>query len=201
MPLSLEEQRRRWPRAWLCLFGLGATLGVALDAIHAHLGATVYTNPVWWRLAWWTPLLFGSAFTIGLIRPVVDSLFARRKSRRVPPPRRAEVGIAMGLFVAAYFTTVLPLSWPLVAALLVANFGLGFWLCDRSLTGLGIALCATLGGAAVESFLIAHGRFFYLKPVYLGLAGWLPFLYLSAAVALTTLARWLIEPGEPGAAL
>lgn len=200
MSLTKKEQPRSWHRAWLCLFALGATLGVALDAIHAHLGATVYANPVWWRLAWWTPLLFGSAFTIGLVRPLLDSLTTRRHPCRVPPPRRSEVGIAMGLFVAAYFTTVLPLPWPLVAALLVANFGLGFWLCDRSRTGLGIALCATLGGAAVESFLIAHGRFCYVKPVYLGLAGWLPFLYLSAAVALTTLARWLMTPGEPSEA-
>lgn len=196
MPSHNRPPRRSWHRAAAFLFVLGATLGVALDAIHAHLGATVYTHPILWRLAWWTPLLFGSAFTIGLVRPLLDAVAARRGGKLSPPPPRSLVAVAMALFVVAYFTTVLPLAWPLVAGILGANFALGFWLCDRSRTGLGIALGAMIGGAAVESFLIACGTFSYVRPAYLGLAGWLPFLYLSAAVALTTLARRLVGASE-----
>jgi hypothetical protein len=170
-----------WGRAWLILFGLGATLGVALDGIHTHFGATEYTVPVVFRMAWWVPLLFGNAFTIGLLAPLLD--------RR--PPRGNPV-LAMAAFAGAYWLSVLPLPGLAVAAVLCAVFVVAWWVFDRTAVGLAIALAAAVGGPAVESFLVSQGLFRHLSVLAFGVPAWLPALYLNAAVGLTTLARRLV---------
>lgn len=181
-------QLRQPLRAVALLFLLGATLGAGLDGIHTHFGATAYTSPLIWQMAWWTPLLFGGAFAIGMLRPILD----RRFGRRSPRPTLPSVLLGMGLFIVAYASSVLPLPWPLTAALLTAFFAVGWLLCDRSPIGLAIALVAAVGGPAVEMFLISRGTFMHLHPVLYTVSGWLPCLYLCAAVGLTTLARWLV---------
>lgn len=196
MDLTKPQDRARWARAFAVLTLLGATLGAALDGIHTHFGATTYTRPVVWRMAWWVPLLFAGAFTIGLLRPFLDRRLDGRLKTRTPAPRFAVVALAMGLFVVAYFLSVLPLSWPLVSVILTAVFVVGYWICDRSVVGLGIALGAAVGGPLFEGFLVDRGVFAHVEPAFFGVSGWLPFLYLTAAVGLTTLARWLVEaPG------
>jgi hypothetical protein len=194
-PISrVAPARRRYLRAALGLFLLGATLGSALDAIHTHFGGTAYTRPILWKMAWWTPLLFGSAFVIGLLRPLWERAHRAPRARAAPPTWTA-AAMAMGLFVAAYFASVLPLAWPVVSALLLLLFLVGYWLFDRSAVGLLIAVASAVGGPLVEHVLVRCGTFVHLSPVYLGLSGWLPFLYLCAAVGLTTLARRLVGDG------
>jgi hypothetical protein len=179
----------RWARAAAALFLLGATLGTALDAIHTHFGATAYTRPVFFRAAWWVPFLFGAAFCIGLLRPLLER-FLHRPSP-IPPPRT--VFIAMGFFVLAYWLSVLPLSWPVVSLLLLVVALLSWWRCDRSALGAGIALAAGIGGPTVEHLLIERGTFVHLQVLLLGVPGWLPFLYLCAAIGLCTLAKRLVD--------
>jgi hypothetical protein len=181
----------RWRRGFFVLLILGATLGSALDGIHTHFGATAYTSPLWWRMAWWTPLLFGGAFAIGMLHPFVTHRFGAQHAQPAPP-RPGQVALAFALFVLAYFLTVAPLSWPFICALLFGIFAAGFWLCDRTPIGLGIALTAAAFGPLVEWCLVSLGTFAHLRPLWLGLPGWLPFLYLTAAVAMMTLARWLV---------
>jgi hypothetical protein len=89
--------------------------------------------------------------------------------------------------------SVAPCDWRLVALVLAAIFAASWWLCDRTRLGLGIAAVGAIGGPLVESALVGRGAFVHLHPVFLGVSGWLPFLYLSAAVALTTLARVLVD--------
>jgi hypothetical protein len=168
------------------LAALGATVGSALDAIHTHFGATAYSHPVVWGMAWWVPLVFGGAFTIGLARPLFD------RGAGAPPSRAAAL-LAFAFFTIGYWVSVAPLDWWIVALLLLAIFAVSWWLCDRTALGLGIAAAGAIGGPLVESALVARGAFAHLSPVFLGVSGWLPFLYLSAAVALTTLARVLVD--------
>jgi hypothetical protein len=180
--------RRGWVRAGLTLAALGATLGVALDAIHSHFGATAYAAPVVWRTAWWVPPLFAGAFTIGLLRPLLDRLLPTG-----PLPGARAVIAAFGLFVAAYWVTVAPLPWPAVVAALLVLFAAAWWIADRSPAGLALAALAAAGGPAVEALLIALGLFRHLhEPLALGVPHWLPFLYLCASAALGPLARRLV---------
>lgn len=181
-----------WARGFFALLLLGATLGAALDGIHTHFGATRYANPVILRMAWWVPLLFGGAFCIGLLAPLLER---RSKTPRARPSLAVTV-LAVSLFVVAYFVSVAPLSWPIVTLLLVALFGAGWWICDRSRLGLAIALGAAIGGPLFELFLVENGAFVHLQPAFLSVSGWLPALYLCAAVGLTTLARYLVTPRD-----
>jgi hypothetical protein len=187
-------RRGRWARGAVVLALLGATLGAALDGLHTHFGKTAYTHPVVWLMAWWVPLLFASAFTLGLARPLLERLLGAAG----PMPTARGTVAAFAAFVLAYVVSVAPLPWPAVAALLFVLFGVSWWLFDRSPAGLAVALAASLGGPAVESLLVARGCFVHYQVLAFGIPGWLPFLYLVAAVALTTLAKRLVDGDDPG---
>jgi hypothetical protein len=184
-----SRDTRRILRAGLILAALGATLGTLLDGIHSHFGATAYTHPVAWRAAWWVPLLFAGAYTIGLVRPLLE----RRFHVRSPLPTWPAVTLAFGLFIGAYWLSVLPASGPVVAAVLAGVFLLAWSLCDRSHLGLAIALAAAAGGPAVEALLVSRGVFVHLHTFAFGVPAWLPFLYMTASVALCALARRLVD--------
>ena len=180
------------------LFLLGATLGTALDGIHSHFGATAYTHPVFWKAAWWVPLLFGGAFTIGLIRPLLERLVSPRTSpassvRRTPRPSWPSVLGPFAIFIAAYFVTVAPLAWPYVTGLVTLMFLVSWATFDRSPIQLAIALAAGFGGPAIESLLVSQGLFRHLQTLAFGVPGWLPALYLTASVALCRLALRLVD--------
>ena len=180
----------RWGRALLVLAALGATAGVALDAIHTHFGATAYTAPVLWRMAWWTPLLFAAAGGMGLLRPLLDRLLG---STAPAPPLAASL-VAFGLFVVAYWLTVAPLPWLVVAALLLGLFTVAWWIADRTASGLLMAAFASIFGPAIEALLISRGLFLHLHPpLAFGVPHWLPFLYLCASAALAPLAKRLVD--------
>src|SRR5262249_960300 len=137
--------RGRWARGAAALALLGATLGAALDGLHTHFGKTAYTHPVVWRMAWWVPLLFAGAFSLGLARPLLERLLGAAG----PMPSRGGVAAAFGAFVVAYVVSVLPLPWPVVAGMILVLFALSWWLFDRSPAGLAVALAASFGGPAV----------------------------------------------------
>jgi hypothetical protein len=179
----------RFRRAALLLAALGATLGTALDGIHTHLGATAYTHPVFWRAAWWVPPLFGGAFAIGMACPLAER-FLRRASRA---PASGAIALAFVAFIGAYFLSVAPLPWPATAALLLGIFVVAWARLDRSPVSLGIAVLAAFGGPAVEALLVTQGLFHYHRFTAFGVPGWLPFLYMVAAVPLTLLARRLVD--------
>lgn len=180
----MPTRRERLLRAGLALMGVGATLGVLLDAIHSHFGATSYTNPLVAKTAFWVVPLFAGAYLMGLLRPLFH---------RGPRPSGRTVALAMGLFIAAYWLTVAPLPWAARSAILLGIFAVGFALCDRTRVGLGIAVTAALVGPAVEAALVRAGAFVHHEALWLGVPGWLPFLYMTAAVGLGSLGSWLCE--------
>lgn len=140
-------------------------------------------------MAWWVPLLFAGAFSLGLARPLLERVLGAAG----PMPTRAGVTAALGAFVAAYVVSVLPLPWPAVAGLIFVLFALSWWLFDRSPAGLAVALAASFGGPAVESFLVGRGVFVHFQVLAFGVPGWLPCLYLVAGVALTALGKRLVD--------
>jgi len=182
MPVS----RQRLIRAAVILVGLGATLGSALDAIHSHFGAISYTSPVLAKAAWWVPLLFAGAYGTGIGRPLL--------APEEPPIPAWKVALGMGLFIAAYWLTVVPWPWLVRCALLSAIFLTGWAICDRTRLGLIIAALAAVFGPAVEITLVHAGVFVHHEAHVLGIPVWLPFLYLTASVGLGSLARWLTAP-------
>lgn len=192
----------KWLRAAIVLGVLGATVGVSLDAIHTHFGTgthpqtgvpatTWYPDPWIFRMAWWVPPLFASAaIAIGLGRP----LWERILDRRTPPPPVAAVAASMGLFMLAYLLSgVLPFSWStraLVLAVIAAATWSGF---DRTPLGVFLALATAAVGTSVEIALVRAGLFFYLEPDVAGVPGWLPWLYVSAAVGVGNLGKRLVD--------
>lgn len=191
-----DAAKGRWLRATIVLALLGATVGAALDGIHTHTGTTAYPDEsiVFWRMAWWVPPLFaGAALAIGLSRPVWERVL----ERATPAPSAAIVAAGMGLFVAAYFLSgILPGPWS-TRAMVLAVMGAGAWtLCDRS--GLGVFLAATTAvlGTSVEIALVNAGAFSYLHPDLFGVAGWLPWLYVIAAIAVGNLGKKLVTEGS-----
>jgi hypothetical protein len=163
--------------------GVGATLGSALDTIHSHFGALSYASPVFARTAWWVPLLYAGAYSGAITRPLL--------ARGEPPLPGWKAALGMGIFITAYWLTVAPWPWLLRCVLLTGLFVAGWWICDRTPAGVGISLAAAVLGPAVEIVLIRAGTFVHHEAIVLGLPGWLPFLYLTAAMGLGSLARWL----------
>ncbi|HKA91445.1 MAG TPA: hypothetical protein VKE22_27470 [Haliangiales bacterium] len=179
----------RWLRGFVVLALLGATLGVLLDGIHSHFGATSYAHPVFFRAAWWVPPLFAGAFASGLLRPLLE----RALGKVAAPPAAGDVLLALGIFVAAYWLTVAPLAWPIVAAALLSMFAFSWWRYDRSPVVLGMAVAVAFIGPAIESLLVSRGLFVHHQAIAFGVPGWLPFLYLNSAVPLCGLAKRLVD--------
>jgi hypothetical protein len=180
---------QRLGRTTLILMGLGATLGPALDAIHSHFGALSYTHPVFAKAAWWVPLLFSGAYASGIARPLL--------ARGEPPPPAWKAALGMGLFIVAYWLSVAPWTSAVRSAVLGVIFVAGWWNCDRTPAGVITAAVAAIVGPAVESVLVNAGTFVHHEVFMLGVPAWLPFLYLTAAVGLGSLARWLVaRPAE-----
>lgn len=191
-----------WVRAAALLLALGATLGPLLDAIHTHTGTTRYAAPWVLEMAWWVPLLFGSAgVAVGLPRAALERLRATPTS--TPSSRSAAEG--MGLFVLAYaLSGVVPAVGPVPvnvarALALLAVFAVTWWRHDRTALGLGLACSTGLGGCVVEVNLSAAGAFEHLQPTKLGIPLWLPLLYATAQVGVGNLGRRLVEARVPAA--
>jgi hypothetical protein len=185
-----------WAILWLFL--LGATLGTALDAFHVYSYVEQYTRPSFFGVAWWVPLLFGSAaVAIGYSHPLVDPLI-----HNIRPARRISTSIAeLGWLVLAYLVTASPLGSIAKAGLLMLIY-LNFWLLvGRGWQNLLLSLVTAITGTLVEMTLVAAGAFFYLQPDILGVPYWLPCIYACASLAVGDLGGSLMYRSVRGASL
>jgi hypothetical protein len=180
--MKFDLQRMRLPMLYLA--GIGATLGVLLDGLHSHFGATSYTDPLFAKTAWWAFPLFAAAYAAGISRPAIDEK---------PVVPQWKVGMAMGLFILAYIITVTPFDLSSRMALLVATFVTSSHFCDPSRAGIIVALCASIIGPFVEINVVRTGSFIHHEAHFLGVPYWLPLLYLNAGVGLGTLGLWLVQ--------
>jgi hypothetical protein len=185
---------RNW-RAIFWLFLLGATLGTALDAFHVYSYVELYTNPAFFGVAWWVPLLFGSAVVaIGYSHPFIDPLI--HNLRR---PRRLTTSIAeLTWLLLAYLIAASPISSLAKAVLLILIY-FNFWLlAGRGWQNLLLSLVTAITGALVEMTLVAAGAFSYLQPDIFGVPYWLPFMYACASLAIGDLGRSLMSSSARG---
>ena len=178
------------------LFGIGATVGSALDALHTHGGATTYPRPVFLKMAWWTPAIFGAAgVSTGLAYPIVERMLGRSITRDVTP-EQAAVGFAAfaGLYAVTGF---LPVSN--AAKLAIVGTGavaLGAALAPTKEAAL-LALAAAALGPLVEITLVSKGAFTHNQPDVLGIPMWLPALYASGSIAFGVVGKWVVAKIDP----
>ena len=185
-------------RAILWLFLLGAIFGTALDAFHVYSYIEQYTRPTFLGVAWWVPLLFGSAtVVIGYSHPLIDPLV--HNSRR---PRRLATSIAeLAWLLLAYVIAASPIS-SLAKTILLSLIYFNFWLLTgRGWQNLLLSLVTAITGTLIEMTLVAAGAFSYLQPDILGVPYWLPFMYACASLAVGDLGRYLMYLSVRGTSL
>src|SRR5437870_12122491 len=125
--MNIWEQKSmhlHYERTIFWLFLLGATLGTALDVFHVYSYVERYPTPVLFGVAWWVPLLFGSAaVAIGYSHPLVDPLI-----HNIRRPRRVSTSIAeLAWLLLAYLVAASPLDSLAKTVLLVLIY-FNFWL-------------------------------------------------------------------------
>lgn len=181
----------------LVLFLLGGAALTVCDGFHTHSGTTTYPTPVFLRMAWWTPLLFGMTAGFGgfLFALGCRALGARRK------PTVARIVAASTLFCTLYFASgFLPVDSVSKTALLFAGALVCFTISDRTWQGALLAGVAAVAGCAVEITLSRLGAFSYVRPDVWGIPYWLPCLYLASGSAVGQAARayLALDAAEPG---
>jgi uncharacterized protein DUF2878 len=183
--------RIRASRAWSAAFRnrligaflLGATLGTALDAIHAYGDVESYPNDALDRLAWFVPLEFGLAgIAVAFTIPVLERVAGEGRPREWSAWERVrELPLLAGLYV-----TSVAANGPGNAAFLV---GLLVLLAVRLTFGevrgdWAFALVAGVVGPAAEAIIHATGAFDYTEPDFLGIPMWLPALWANAGLSI-----------------
>jgi hypothetical protein len=176
-----------WAIGWL--FVLGAIVGTGLDAFHVHSGVERYAVPVLLGLAWWVPLLFGTAsVAVGYSHALVDPLLGQR---RVP---RQFVLCMVDLMwvVLAYLVSATSVDSVGKVGLMTVIY-LNFWfVTGRGWQNLVLSGVTAITGTLVEMMLVAGGAFSYLHPDFIGVPYWLPCTYACASLAVGDMGRYLI---------
>jgi hypothetical protein len=184
------------PLRLLALAAEGAIVCTLGDQLHVRFGVIEYTHPFLAGQAFWVPLVFFGAVTAMLIAYPI--LFGATRRALAWPQAHARIGqgtarAALVEFFCAYALTAIASAWPLaVLATLTGGFALRLWLDWRAaddpgrralVAALPFVAAAIVVGPLFEALLVALGAFRYLHPHVLGLALWLPALYLWAAWA------------------
>lgn len=175
----------------LFLFCIGAILGPVSDSFHVMSLTSGYPFPKYFGLAWWVPILFGGATVVLAISHVgADKLFKR--------PKKAiswkEVIGGLLCFMFIYYASGFLVLPDLYRIIVLGFFAFAVWyLFDKSFLGLILAIIVAFFGCLVEILIIGTGHFYYnIKDIY-GIPYWLPFLYMTASVAVGNLGRKLYE--------
>lgn len=170
------------------LFGGAACIG--LDYLHATHGATRYFRADLFGVQpWWVLLLFPCAvlMTVVMVEPM------RKLLRGEPPASRPSLAMVIADFVfaiGAYAITSFINDRPIVLSLLLV----GVWVArclGRVPTWVIVYSAATgLTGMLAEALLVALHQFEYQRPDVIGVAMWLPGIYLHAGMLGVTLSAY-----------
>jgi hypothetical protein len=163
-------------------FALGATLGTALDAIHAYGDVETYSSEAFGQLAWFVPLEFGLAgVASALLVSVLERAIGGGPRAWSLWERAREVPLLVGLYVtsvgangsgAVAFTVALAILLTVRLAFAPVR---GEW---------AFALVAAIAGPVVEATIHAIGAFDYTEPDFLGVPVWLPLLWANGGLAI-----------------
>lgn len=167
---------------------IGGALCLWLDYLHATHGVTGYFRADLGLQPWWTPFLF-----VGATAATVAMAQVTRRLLRGAPVTVTPLGLVadFGAFVGAYALTSFLYDRPnLLALILVVGWAartvgrVPGWVIVYS-------LCTGAAGFVVEATLIALHQFYYQHPDWLGVARWLPAIYLHAGVLGASLAAFI----------
>lgn len=183
---------RAW--RWVGVVGVAGPACALLDRQHVASGAISYHGG---EQPWWVPLQFMVA-TVAMVSAVEPVRRLLRGS--LPATASASIPADAVAFAGAWLATCHLQDRPgATLALLLA------WWLSRVLTRpaftIPFALACAAAGLAVEAAVIAAGVFTYARPELLGVARWLPAIYLHAALLATSLSAWIRDaPPLPQAA-
>lgn len=177
-------------RAAIVLIALGSTLGVSLDVMHVWTRTTEYPDPEAFGIAWWVFPLFSSASILfGFARP----FWERVLGWRTPPRPLPHVVAGIALFVTAYLCSGLLPFGPAGKSAVLGACAIAAFALDRTLLGALLGLGAAISGTGFEALLIAGGGFRYVNPDFLGVAIWLPLLYVTVGISVGNLGKRLVD--------
>ena len=172
----------------LTLFLMGITLGPLFDGFHTYSGTTAYPNPLFLKMAWWVPLLFGIAYVVIGVTHFDFYKFFKAKKQFLG---WSQVIIGFLSFALIYFASGFLIEGPLKTVLLFSSAILIWVLFSGTWQGLTLAIFTGLSGTLIEILFIHYKTFFYLQPDLWGIPYWLPALYLAGSVAGGNLVRKL----------
>jgi hypothetical protein len=172
---------RMW--RWIVIALGGAAICTVGDHLHATHGVLGYSDVFAWNQAWWVPLLFFCSTLIALIGSRVT-----RKMFDAPPlaPNNPRLMAAdLVAFAAAYSLTSFTHAAPNETMLILV----AFWIARILITPtpkwvIAFSLISAITGPLVEATLSRCGLFAYTHPDFLGVARWLPGIYLFVAPAI-----------------
>jgi hypothetical protein len=177
---------------WLLLAFVGAGVNTVCDHLHVTHGVLWYPHPAFWSQAWWVPLLFAGATVAAIagVEPVRALLGGRPLA---PPTGRALAGEVLA-YVSAYSFTAFGQAQPDV----VLGFLVAAWVA-RVVAGapawvIVFSLLTAVVGPLFEAAWSRLGFFNYYHPDALGVARWLPGLYLHAGLVAVPVAALLRRP-------
>lgn len=181
-----------WGKNIFALILLGAIVGTALDAFHAHNDVERYPSPALFGVAWWVPLLFGAAaVSIAYSHVFIDALLHQRRS-----PQLVTSLAELAWLVLAYLISAGTLDTLAKTGLLLLIY-LNFWLlAGRTWQNLVFSIATAITGMLIEMILVSVGAFAYVHPDFLGVPYWLPCLYACASLAVGDVGRSLIHVSE-----
>jgi hypothetical protein len=182
-------------KRWLTFFIAGGSLGSIGDYFHKLSGITIYPPMHLSMLPFfplWTTLLFGAAgVTLGL-----GYQWFQRFRHRIKFQRKSSLYLTLTggvLFLGIYAFSALVGNWHApIPDISLAALSILFWLAfDGTRGGLIYSIAVCIAGTGVEITLVHLGIFSYGNNTskILGVASWLPWLYLAAATASLNLSR------------
>lgn len=173
----------------ILLFLIGATLGPLCDLFHVLSKTSGYPFPRFYGLAFWVPILFGSATVVLALSHVLSDKIFKRPKRELSK-RQIVMGLLTFMFI--YYASGFLMVSEVLKLIILGFIAFTTWcLFDRTLYGLILAIITAFFGCLVEILIIRTGHFYYNIHDVFRIPYWLPFLYMTASVAVGNLGRKL----------
>lgn len=195
----MKEEPKIGVAALAALFTIGAVGGLIGDMCHVVSGTTVYLEdplPYIWKSQLWFPLMVGGG--TAALGWIAVALGARAAEPKLDDPRRetaAMIASVLGLYALTAIVRGEPSAVGIVLCYSVAGL-----ICSRFARDRVDWLCAGLAaifGVGTEMVLSAVGVFEYAGDIeqIIGVAAWLPALYLAYGVVAARLGVLLSGQG------
>jgi hypothetical protein len=165
---------------WIAIAAGGALVCTLGDHLHATHGVLGYTDVFTWSQAWWVPLLFFCSTLMALVGArTTRRMFEAPPLDPNPPSLVALDAIAFG--VAYALTSFTHASPNLTIAILAIFWLIRIVAIKTPKWVIAFSLASAVTGPLVEATISRCGLFAYTHPDFVGVARWLPGIYLFVA--------------------